>query len=302
MERMRAVGDAGLEAWCEAWNDGGRLLPRAPADLRHESAWLGPCERYALGPADRPAAVGGLRRHFAFGQATRLALDLRVRPALRGRGLGGSLLVQLRARARELGAEVVRAYAPGDDAAWDALAFRHHLQEVECDRYLLLEVDRATTTAGDGSAVRALADEAGAAERDAWQLEQRLHAALDTSAAHVPESFERWRARVLEAPGSSPATVLVTRDSGGGLAGICALRVCAADPATVYHGFTGVDAAARGQGHGLALKLAAIECARGLGARRMIADTSPANVAMLALNERLGYRAVLDVRNLEGSP
>jgi RimJ/RimL family protein N-acetyltransferase len=212
------------------------------------------------------------------------------------------LLVQLRARARVLGAEVVRAYAPVGDAAWDSLALRHDLQEVERDRYFLLEVDHATTPGGTGPTVRALAAEPGEAEHDAWQLEQRLHAALATSAPHVPESFEHWRGRVLEAPGCSPATVLVSRDPAGALAGICALRVCAADPATVYHAFTGVDARARGQGHGLALKLAAIDCARELGARRMIADTSPANAAMLALNERLGYRAVLDVRNLEGSP
>ena len=59
---------------------------------------------------------------------------------------------------------------------------------------------------------------------------------------------------------------------------------------------------ARGQGHGLALKQAAIQRARELGARRLIADTSPGNAAMLALNQRLGYVAVLDVRNLEGAP
>ena len=58
----------------------------------------------------------------------------------------------------------------------------------------------------------------------------------------------------------------------------------------------------RGQGHGRALKQAAIRRARELGARRLVADTSPANTAMLTLNERLGYVAVLDVRNLEGAP
>ena len=58
----------------------------------------------------------------------------------------------------------------------------------------------------------------------------------------------------------------------------------------------------RGQGHGLALKQAAIRRARELGARRLVADTSPGNTAMLTLNERLGYVAVLDVRNLEGAP
>jgi GNAT superfamily N-acetyltransferase len=302
MERMHVVGEEGLDAWCEAWNDGPRLLPRAALDLRHEAAVLGVCERFALGPPQRPDAVGALRRHFAFRQETRLALDLHVRPDRRGRGLGGSLLVQLLARARELGAGVIRAYAPEDDDAWRALALRHSLHEVECDRFFLLEVDQAITAVSAGPAVRSLADEPGAAEQEAWQLEQVLHSALATSAPYVQERFGEWRARVLEAPGCGASQVLVSRTPAGALAGICALRICSADPATAYHAFTGVAAAARGQGHGRALKLAAIARARELGVRRMVADTSPANSAMLTLNVRLGYRAVLDVRNLEGSP
>ena len=139
-------------------------------------------------------------------------------------------------------------------------------------------------------------------EREAWRLEAELHAALGTSAAYVPETFAEWRARVLEAPGGDAANVLVTRAPGGEMAGICALRVCVAQPETVYHAFTGVAGSARGQGHGRALKLAAIRRARELGARRLVADTSPGNVAMLALNEQLGYVPVLDVRNLEGTP
>jgi RimJ/RimL family protein N-acetyltransferase len=299
---MYPIAEADLEAWCATWNDGPRLLPRAPADLVHEAATLGLVERYAVGPRARPSAVGALRRHFAFRQDTRLALDLHVRPALRRQGIGGSLLAQLLARGRTLGAEVIRGYAPADDHGWDVLASRHTLQIVECDRFMLLEIDRAMLTGECDSGVRDLASEPAGSEREAWQLEQALHAGLDTSAPYVPETFCEWRSRVVEAPGSGPETVLVTRTIGGALAGICALRQCVARTETVYHAFTGVAEAARGHGHGLALKRAAIRRAHELGARRLIADTSPANGAMLALNQRLGYVAVLDVRNLEGAP
>jgi len=302
MGTVHGVGEDGLAAWCEAWNDGARRQPRAPPPQHHESAPQGLCERFASGPSECPDAVGALRRHFAFRQDTRLALDLHVRPALRGRGLGGSLLTHLLARARALGAQVVRGYAPRGDRGWDALAIRHSLQEVECDRFFLLELDRATTSFESDVPVRALAAEPAGTEQAAWQLEQRLHAGLETSAPFVEETFAGWRARVLEAPGSGPEMVLVTRDPTGEVAGLCALRTCLAQPETVYHAFTGVAASARGQGHGLALKLAAIRRARELGGRRLVADTSPDNAAMLALNDRLGYIAVLDARNLEGIP
>jgi mycothiol synthase len=302
MEVLSSAAESDLTAWCETWNDGARLLPRAPADLRHESDSLGLVERFAWGPRERPGAVGALRRHFAFRQDARLALDLHVRPALRGQGIGGSLLVQLLARARTLGARVIRCYAPQDDVGWDALALRYSLQVVEYDRFYLLELERATIAAVSGPAPCLLSSVASSAEREAWQLDATLHGALGTSAAYVPETFTNWRARVLGAPGSGPHTVLVTRGSRGELAGICALRVCVAQPETAYNVFTGVAATARGQGHGLALKQAAIRLARELGVRRLIADTSPANTAMLNLNERLGYTAVRDVRNLEGAP
>ena len=166
----------------------------------------------------------------------------------------------------------------------------------------MLKLDRATISADTLSTPRPLTGEPAAAEHEAWQLEAGLHAALGTSAPYVAETFDGWRARVLEAPGCGPGNVLVTRTPDGRLAGICALRVCVAEPATVYHAFTGVAESARGQGHGLALKLAAIRRARDLGAQQLVADTSPGNAAMLALNERLGYVAALDVRNLEGAP
>ena len=186
-----------------------RLLPRAPADLRHEVATLGLCERFASGPRERPDC----RR--------RPAPALRVppgdaagarsprAPGMRGK-LGGSLLAQLLARARELGAEVVRGYAPLGDRAWGALAARHDLHEVECDRFLLLELDRATISSDTSATPRTLAGEPAAAVREAWQLEAGLHAALGTSAPYVADVRRLARARARGA-GLGPENVLITR-------------------------------------------------------------------------------------------
>ena len=288
-----------------------RGLERRPAPAaarRGRPAPRGRCARplRALRARTRPTGrmrVGALRRHFAFRQDTRLALDLRVRPSRRGRGLGGSLLVQLLARARELRAGVIRAYAPEDDAAWRALAARHFMQEVECDRYLLLEVRSSNCLGRPGSDG---AYPGRRAERcRARGLAARAACCTPRSPPARPTSLRASASggrACSKRRAAGPETVLVTRAPDGALAGICALRICSADPGDRLprvHGRRGRGARAGprpgAQAGGDRM------CARS-GVHRLVADTSPANTAMLALNERLGYRAVLDVRNLEGSP
>ncbi len=106
-----------------------------------------------------------------------------------------------------------------------------------------------------------------------------------------------WRPR---AAGPRPCSSRATRRGGRRHLRAAQLRRAARDRLPRVHRRGGL--CARASGHGLALKLAAIRRARELGGRRLVADTSPGNAAMLALNERLGYVAVLDVRNLEGIP
>ena len=112
-----------------------------------------------------------------------------------------------------------------------------------------------------------------------------------------------WRARVLEAPGERAghrARDARARRGAGRHLRAARLRWRSPRPSTTRsRAWPGPRA---GRATACALKLAAIRRARELGARRLVADTSPGNAAMLALNERLGYVPVLDVRNLEGAP
>ena len=240
MEAFHAVGEDGFAAWCEAWNDGGRLLPRAPADLRHEAATLGLCERFASGPRERPDAVGALRRHFAFRQETRLALDLHVRPALRGRGLGGSLLAQLLARARELGAEVVRGYAParrprvGRAGRPPSTCMKSNVIAFSCWNWI---AQLSLPTPVPAPAPWPASPPPRSGRPGSWR--PALHAALGTSAPYVAETFAGWRARMLEAPGCGPETrarhARARRRAGGHLRA-ARLRRAARDGLPRVHG------------------------------------------------------------------
>jgi RimJ/RimL family protein N-acetyltransferase len=238
-------------------------------------------------------ACGALRTHVLFSQADRLALDLYVVPEVRRTGIGGALLRRLLAEAALLGARVVRAYAPSDDAGWDALACRHRLREVERDRFLVRDLGPHPAVEGSFTVLDPTRAE------EAWRLEEDLHASLGTAAAYIG-GYERWRARVLDAPGCGAGNVLVERDGAGAIVGFTAMRRLGADPRTAYHLFTGVASHARGRGVARRLKDAATAWAAACGVRRLVADTSPDNEPMLRANLAAGYRQVRDVRNLEG--
>jgi predicted GNAT superfamily acetyltransferase len=57
----------------------------------------------------------------------------------------------------------------------------------------------------------------------------------------------------------------------------------------LYHNMTGVVASHRRRQIALALKLAAVRCARRRGACELRTDNDSENVPMLALNQRLGF-------------
>lgn len=103
-------------------------------------------------------------------------------------------------------------------------------------------------------------------------------------------TWEDYVRNTLTAPGFTPEGAIVALD-GDEWAGIHVLMPWdlggEADMAT---DFTGVRRPWRRRGLALALKLAGIDWARRLGRHRLITNNDSTNAAMLAINERLGFR------------
>ena len=103
-------------------------------------------------------------------------------------------------------------------------------------------------------------------------------------------SWEDYVRNTLTAPGFTPDGAIVALD-GDDWAGIHVLMPWdqggEADMAT---DFTGVRRPWRRRGLALALKLAGIDWALSLGRHRLLTNNDSTNAAMLAINERLGFR------------
>jgi RimJ/RimL family protein N-acetyltransferase len=133
-----------------------------------------------------------------------------------------------------------------------------------------------------------------AEERDAKSL-SKLHEFLNVVNAGDPqrqpftpvplESFARWFEQdyVL-------ADACFIAKHGGRYIGFTDLNHIEPIPGGIMHDFTGVACEHRRQGVATALKLRAIECARERGYQTTRAFNLPAHSAMLALNEKLGFR------------
>ena len=105
---------------------------------------------------------------------------------------------------------------------------------------------------------------------------------------YTPPGFEMFRDDVLGSPGALPEAFLLAKD-GASYVGESDLRRSDAMPGELITGFTGVLREYRGRGIALALKLRAIEYARGHGYRRIRTWNSTLNAPMLGINVKLGF-------------
>jgi mycothiol synthase len=203
------------------------------------------------------------------------ALDLAVRPAGRGRGIG-TLLARA---ALDAAGPHVHAWSHVAHPAAAALAADLGLA---ADRELwVMErvAGRAVVPAVEGVTIR------GYRDSDADEV-IRVNAA---AFAHHPEQGSMDAANLAERmaePWFDPAGLLVA-DSGDGLLGFHWTKQHSAELGEVY--VVAVDPAAQGRGLGRALTAAGLDHLAGLGVRRIILYVESDNAAAIATYSHLGF-------------
>ena len=254
----------------------------------------------AVDEEDAAVGYGAISHDLGRYDPRRYVLDLGVDTTLRRCGVGAAIWERLRAELASRGAEVVGLWA-GDATACHAFVAKRGFVEVGRMYQQVIAVASAplpsrgaeervramgitiTTLAALRDAVGDLALEA------AWDLHSACRLEFVTLGRATPDPFPIWVADNVTDAAALPEGHFVALE-GARYVGVCSLRRESDD--TLRIGLTGVLPAYRRRGIGRLLKLRAHAWARAHGFREIHTTTTNTNVAMLALNDALGYPIV----------
>jgi mycothiol synthase len=282
----RAETDPDLAAWCEVST---AIDPREPIALEDVKRRIErePQRLYLVASeGDEIVGVG-----FAGPSQSphRTALDIRVLPEHRRRGIGSALLEQLLEHAAGLGPERVSGMVFEDDrdsTRWvQNRGFEEYGRQVELSREL--GTNEPPASPPPGIELDELDEDRLA---DAYQVWVEGFPDMPVSPPIPAPTYQYW----LEEEVSGPVTVIAL--DGGRVVGAAALMDCT--DGLAEHGLTAVLRSHRGRGIGTALKQALIRWASENGYRELTTWTQDGNAAMQAVNAKLGYRprpAVINV-------
>lgn len=223
-----------------------------------------------------------------------------VVPDARGRGVGWALWDAAEGHAKLLGAarlfsDVV--HDPAGDAFLKTRGFRldriDYVSKVEPASVDLAQLDQLREDAGrDGYSVTSLRD---VADREAlYRLDVELSNDMPGSDSPHSFSFEEWEQDLLEDPDLDLDGSVVVLHDGRPVA--VALLTVDPDARRARNEMTGTAREHRGHRLATLAKLEAIRWARENGIESIITDNAEQNAAMLAINERLGYKRFLERR------
>jgi mycothiol synthase len=213
---------------------------------------------------------------------------VRVRPDVRGRGLGSALLEAVRQRTRELGCESLWGRV-AEDASLGFTA-RRGFREIARDIVVARQVEP-----GEGEAAPGIVEVRDEHLRGAYDVCVEAIAEVHAPLPAETRPFDEW----LEHELRDPAVAFVALD-GEAVVGYARLHTCGVAH-RLEHGLTAVRRSHRRRGLATALKRAQIRWAADHGFRELRTDTVEGNIAMRAVNERLGYRPLPPVVIVQGA-
>jgi RimJ/RimL family protein N-acetyltransferase len=223
-----------------------------------------------------------------------------IAPEWRRRGVGQSLLQDLEAYARGQGVERLHTDCREDfaDAARFlkragytniGIRFESRLDLNTFDETGFAGVfDRLASTGYVFTTLAAEREIEPAADRKLYDLYQRVVAEVPLpGGVHIDQTYENWRAAMLEGPTCDPTGIFIAR-AGGQYAGMTSLELLQDGPAITS--MTGVTPEHRGRSLALALKLLSFRFLKEHGYTEARTHNDTANPPILRLNEKLGYQ------------
>ena len=293
--READLGDADLATFADIVNETAPDDPTSVDEMRWSSAAFPGVSRYILEADGRPVGAASVGRIYVFPpDFDAFWARINVLPDARRQGHGTALLVTVSERADAAGK--VALHIPASDGRPDGIEFLVHRGFREYERNKTVHLDLAGMTAPPvdlpaGVSLTTLDERP--------DLIDGVHAVAIETYADIPGGdtpmaagdLDEFRVRDVDRPSIPPAAFFIaTEDWTGRVVGYANLLLQPPHRRrTAWHAMTAVTREWRGRGLATALKRATIGWAIADGLDVLEAGNDTDNVAMRAVNARLGY-------------
>lgn len=299
--------DADLETWVAIVNETTPDESNSVANLRWADATYPGAVRFLAELDGRPVGAASVGRIFMLPPAfDGLWATLNVRETARRRGIGSRLLAVVSERAWAAGKTSLHIPVNDDRPASVEFLVRRGFSEYERARMVRLDLDGLVSPAVRPPAGIVLTT---LAERP--DLVDGVHAVAVEAFADIPGGEEptatgdlaEFRARDVDRPSiPADAFMIAVEADGGRVVGYASLLLLPEPSRAAWHDMTAVVRDWRGRGLAGALKRATIGWAIEHGLDYLETGNDIDNLAMRAVNARLGFRPVADRLVLRGPP